>query len=163
MKISRRSWHYKIQSICGFYPSTNLCQHFWKTVVSILIMPFVGILVVWILMITILFVNPIELIAGRFTKWNDDKSRSLSPQQILLILLKGYSIDSLKSGVFSFNYNKTTRIWFMSRENGRAEIVEQAKMFNPSDIHSAPSKSGLVSTYLKAKKEKICPLIEWSE
>ena len=116
MRISRKSWHYKISTlVCDGEPyDDNLCVYFWRLVATIA------------LSMIILFVA-CTLILHYFT------SPMLIPTTIMILFI-----------VLSV----VLPVW---------AIMSFRARFGSPEIQ----KANLLFEYIKSKKDKVCPLIEY--
>lgn len=117
MKISRKSWHYKIRNLgndFGIYNDT-LCRYFWAIVIRIVL-------------ITVCTAAIATLVYGYFT----------SPFWISTSIMILFLISSVVLPVWAVCFVR-------KRFGGPPELPKETLIFE----------------YLKAKKNKVCPLIEY--
>lgn len=152
MKVSRKSWHYIVNSKVFEDPKGNLCGYFWQTILAIVL--FIPLYIV---------VFPVNLL-------QDGDSKDTSPlfswkvfaglffylaifllvNMILMFFVEHESVEAL--GVLGWIVAVSLLITYLSsiglfdRFKGKKE-----------------KKESLVVSYLKAKKKKVCPIIEFTE
>ena len=147
MKISKQSWHYRLVNDSFTLPSNNLCTYVWQIIVS---------LIFWL--IFIMFVSSAAFIIasglavfvlphfvdvwGYEGHWRVKKLIELVMVfgALFWIVCAGFSISYL----WGFLIDKL----ITDRREGSFKSVKSRK----------PS---IVSEYIKAKKQKICPMIEF--
>jgi hypothetical protein len=120
MKISRRSWHYRLLLRNNLDPPDNLCGYFWLLLVVIFLRAFVAAVYLFFL-------------------------------SILALLLWGF-ID--KFGVWrvaGFGLGVPACLVFLVI--GACRVPSVAKRFS----NTIPGQ------WLRAKKDRVCPTIEWTE
>jgi hypothetical protein len=137
MKISKQSWHYKAN--LWDYPHNNLCQYFWQVALSI------GVRIVgWGLLLLAgficLFILSYPFLIGfnvAEVTFNMHMMISSIVGWLISMTLVGYYID--------YRYYDNRLVKYLKRRKKAKENKEP----------------GLVGAYLKAKKEKICPVLEF--
>ncbi len=147
MEISRNSWHYRL---CNFAlglhskePSSSLCKYFWQVLFSpvLITMFFVFWAFVIALVLVVLFYVPGSI------------------ANTLLCNLLGILPDSFSVDLETFNYRSVLSSvvviigaficsWIDDKNKERA---------------AAGQPDGLVKSFIKAKKEKICPVLEFKD
>ena len=116
MRISRKSWHYRLNtSLYDYFNPNNLCEYFWKTVFALTIAMAIISMMIW-------------AVVGLTKHVVNDPWGSL----IFLSLIGciGFPIIAIKLLRYYFPSTKT-------------------------------KQESLVAEYLKAKKNRICPMIEY--
>ena len=118
MKISTKSWHYRLNSflINGQLKSQSLCNYFWRTLASVFVVTFI-----LLTSLAIFVVGPIVAIVT----WN-----------------VAYLAPTL---------------------GGVGMYLFLCILANLDEFDSRIAKKGLLPSYLKAKKDKVCPLIEFED
>lgn len=160
MNISTNSWHYKMNKFVhgrlrvGVDVSTSLCGYFWQTVFSpIIVITFV---LVGLLTITCMAWVFLYVIGGLFSTVLVvfdilPESYILKPTSYNLAFIPMSIIaDILLVGVF--------HVSFIYKSYKERKIQESLEKNKPID-----SKPLLVIEYIKAKKRKICPLINFTK
>lgn len=133
MKISSNSWHWKLNKIFTEYPrsSYSLCTYFWLTVRNICIVSFLTIMA---LIVTSAVLSPIGYLLGWYGS-SEFVYIGLGFDYIILalvvyILLKMYWEETIKPK------------WF--KDSGKTKT----------------KRVNIAFEYVKAKKSKICPILE---
>ena len=118
MKVSRKSWHYKLRSLGSYQYSDTLCSYFWgvvgKILICILVLMFISVYC-WILYLDITF-------------------RIFSMGVVITLLALFLSITSIDFYRSKFKYKYR---------------------YDPS------LQNNILIDYIKAVKNKICPIIEF--
>jgi len=145
MKISTKSWHYRWLSKLKIVQSRSLCVYLWQVVFSTTIFPGIALLILSAIVILALaclvgiFTVPLTLF-GVVT---------LSPDGILAATLifgtGSYALLVWNSGSYALKiYSRYKNRRYLSRD-------------------FVPVEDGLVVSYIKAKKAKICPFIDFTD
>ena len=143
MKFKKNSWHYRLNKYTGSEPSQgiSLCMYFWSTIFKALAVAGGCLIVV------VLLLSPVFLVAAI---WTDLK----------------YLDDLMDIATFFSVLGCIGLCGFYMSEYGNDRIVSVSEFVNK--IESKPTKAiskgtGLAVSFVKAKKQKICPLIEFEE
>ena len=139
MLISRYSWHYKFNNwfskhiVGDIHPkeSTNLCRYFWRTVRNLIVTTAILSFIVFCLAGITIFV--VRYINNLIVL---DTAVLIATGIVFLILL----IIALGIFIFVKYQDRQDKIEF-------GEIV--------------PKEPGLVKSFVKAKKSKVCPMIQY--
>ena len=141
MKISTKSWHYKLRDMYNTEPQRGLCKYFWQTVLLVLGLPFFGMYKLFIKL----------------------------PVYVKFALLFIYSFSSVVFFWYSLVYQEEPNIYFLfllpfvmlgvlfAFVLITWLIVELEQKIKSKDNN----KISLVKEYIKAKKQKICPILEF--
>lgn len=148
MKVNKNSWHYKALKnptlgVGGVYSwdiSKSLCVYFWQVLGMILVKIF-ALLVILPFLVGCLVVLPLTSLLG----WINTGVIVQQDLGFIALFVEGVA---LVLASFMFGVNKLKDI-YKSRENGRDEEAL---------VDKEPS---LLVEYIKAKKKKLCPIIEF--
>ncbi|MDE1833815.1 MAG: hypothetical protein KGH64_00595 [Candidatus Micrarchaeota archaeon] len=169
MIVNKNSWHYKVYkfSYLGVdYPSesTNLCQYVRRITI---VVPVIGAAVLTAVLIVVLS-NPIFFIAGRYLKmpWQGASSMEryqglrlgtfeLYPWHILLPTL-------IVIGEF-FLVRRLGWVYPVAVPVAFASVMLCALGVAYFFKQRSSTKPSLLGAWLKAKKERVCPLINFEE
>lgn len=152
MKVSKNSWHYRFNnewnSNFQYNLPTSLCSYFWYTVGTMGKVSFYGLLAV-VLGLIIGF--------GFYTDSLGYADPGLSLLSVLGLAILGLLVMTISIGLFLLiSYLLiTTYEW----------IVKKVSKWNDDRLNSkynTPGK-GLMTSFLGAKKKKICPMIEYGD
>lgn len=154
MIVSKNSWHYKlimqwgsgdVPNILSYNESLSLCQYFWGVIRAIL-----GLLVT-IIMASVLFggvayvcIAPIALVFSAFTGiwWDIPKYYELG---MFILIFAPITLLFAGIGATLFGPMKVFPKWFpVDKWVGMA----------------TPKKVNILVEWIKAKKSKVCPIIE---
>jgi len=144
MKISRNSWHYKLESAIWNSTASNLCQYFWRVVLATILSP--------LILIGKGFVCFLDLM----TDWSDDRARRkatrLSDKEVFTILLDKYGNVSEVLYKFSFYYNLPNVIkrWVQLHDDDSRERINKQIELYKSESNLAPKKHTIkkaIATY----------------
>jgi len=134
MKISRDAWHYRLMDQFNFYHPRNLCQYFWMTVWCLLVglgIFFFGLMIVFLAIIPLWW-------------WSE-------PTAPLGLLVAVGVIEISLLSVLLGN---------VVIERHEREIENGTRREPEIKLHVQKEPS-LLRLWLRAKHEKICPLIEF--
>jgi len=138
MKVSKNYWHYWLVDNVFTYPSRNLCTYFWQVpaavcviTVTVALCTAIALLGVYVLS-TPIWANVIQ------TDWQ-------------LICIMGCASAYIWYDLVFSNINKRYK-------DSTWNIIVFKKRSTSTPVDKKPS---LVWEYLKAKKDKVCPIIEW--
>lgn len=146
MKMSVNSWHFRIYNYVNGYPShISLCKYFWSAIGSTLILPLVAL---WRLFsvdtqdkITLSICIGVLVafnIAWAWFNW--------------LALLSVYGgIGAMLGIIYGVNWLKN-KFYHPKPKPPKAKKPKTVKAKHPN----------IVLEYLKARKRKVCPIIEWT-
>lgn len=155
MQISKKSWHFKLLDYYVIYPK-NLCSYFWLVVFLSLIYPFDRAYKLLRIHVYLKY---------KVTKfwWN----YILAPISISILSFYFLFGDSwMDSFPFSFGLPIAILISIGMLELvflGLYFLVEFLCFIDKRKKEKEPKKPNLLFEYLKAKKQKICPLIEYKK
>lgn len=137
MKINKKSWHYQLQRNFGIrleYCKISLCGYFWSTVFCLLICALLMVMIVPAIMVLSILPSSFFIV-----------------KEPSLINVSGF----LHIYILSF-------LWYMYRFESEYYQVHREK--KRSIKKNCPKKEpGLLISYIRARKEKICPLIEFED
>ena len=143
MKISTQSWHYKMVNKIFNYPSKSLCIYFWQIPYSAIVCAVCGIVMLTVIVgmvgtVLVLLAQPVAL-----NIWHVPVEDTLA-LGLLSTVVWGAVFKGLNEHFSAASWNK---VLFKVKTKPRKE-----------------KKPSLLLAYLKAKKDKVCPLIEfeWS-
>ena len=144
MQLSKNSWHYKLLRKSGLYiENISLCMYFWKVLTATIVMSLIIVIAVLILICLIaVLISPFIAVPTGFL--------ILGSTFWLLILLIVWL--RTKEHIENLDYWDRPRPWW-------AKPIYDSK----KTPIKPPKYISLTSAYIKAKKEKICPFIEWVE
>lgn len=158
MKLSKTSWHYKLNRWYTWKVPNNLCGYFWRTVwYTIAFIPTLIIFIpIWIYLLfskkkwdEAVYHYPmalgLNLVLGLITcmvlVWFHTLRGEHDPWQVVFIFgIVGYLAAT--TGLLAFFADKMAK---RRRTKGTS------------------NRPNLVKEYLKAKKNKYCPIIEWED
>lgn len=164
MKISKTSWHYKLNllarnEITGDLHSKNfkptLCRYFWATLMSVLVLVFKGfaaLLAIFgaVCMFWLIFGNTFMTLFSLYTGVGLDYTAhdlGFAMIGVICLIILGVGTESfLKSEINFWPEWFPVGKWVNKLRNKTNKIKE--------------SKPSLVVEYIKAKKSKVCPLLE---
>lgn len=174
MKINRNSWHYRLQDALEMDPwkKNNLCSYFWNTVLSMLL----GIMVAFPLLGTSLIVFVWWVTYRSLDKVYKSKHGETFAHydKYLFALVLGTSLLAITSGLGALFYNlePLESAWTVYAaafsmsvicSTGLYAIIKRATKDAGKYKLKPETTDDLLSAWLKAKKQKICPLIEFTE
>jgi hypothetical protein len=137
MKVNTRSWHYSIAEIVFDYPSHSLCVYFWQVVWAMLLVPALCIiLAAAIATIVVLLVLPIW-------QWWAGDVRSLQIFSAMCWIALGLITRSIALESAGRKFNTP---WWATALTKRKENT----------------KPSLLAEYIRAKRDKICPRIDFT-
>lgn len=158
MKLSKKSWHYRLNMWYTWSVPKNLCSYFWRTVWYLLILP-----------ITLILFIP------RGILWLFSKKRSWDGfiEEYLLVLTTNTALGLLFCMIIMFwHWAPSERDpwgviftlgcvgWVILTLAGIVWVVEILQERSRSKGREE-KKPSLLREYLRAKKNKYCPKIEW--
>lgn len=156
MKISKNSWHYKMLNQGAFglfekrYPSQSLCLYFWQVVYQIgalfLWLPFMG-----FLFVSVFAVGPLLLVATWFLA-----GELLTSHQAVMQILPEMLAPMVAAGMLGLVLYVFVIVAFFCA--GLSVLPKKIRTNQAVD-----SKPSLVIEYVKAKKQKICPILEFTD
>ncbi len=156
MKISKNSWHYKMlkQGAFGCFnhykPSNSLCLYFWQVAFQI------GALFLWLPLMGFLFVSvfavgPLLLVATWFLA-----GELLTSHEAMMQILPEMLAPLIAAGVIGLILYAAAIVAFSC-----AGLSILSKKIRANQV--VDSKPSLVIEYVKAKKQKICPILEFTD
>jgi hypothetical protein len=159
MKISTDSWHYKLLSRVWKYglpynsPPNNLCKYFWLTVATTLIYP------LW--RVSVALDNIDFDVKGPNWKWPDKwPSKSTMIDIIMLIWTFGFGIFDLMTGSYILaGIMFGIGIWWLLPKSFKRRIRYRYQYKPPKP--KKPKQPNIAIEYIKAKKKRVCPLLEF--
>lgn len=148
MKLSKNSWHYKLNKHVSnnyYIPPKSLCLYFWQTVGKMLALV---VALGGVCLIGLGFLSIILFLQTGITGW------VIWPEIIFelgAVLTAVILFLSMMGGVIATTegHMKVFPEWMKITRFKKHEQVEK--------------KPSLVVEYIKAKKEKVCPYIEWED
>lgn len=162
MIVSKDSWHYKLNSNCGGHDirytlrkgnKISLCEYFWETVKSIL-----GLLVTTTITTGLIGVcgyvilSPLLLMFSSFTGiwWDIAEYYKLGAIVMIftIILVPIFAVLSTLFGPM-----KVFPKWFPA-DKWLGKVIDKSK-------EHTPEKVNILVEWIKAKKSKVCPVIEF--
>lgn len=136
MRISKNSWHYKLCDFAFHKVSTSLCVYFWQVPIAILSTVAIFSLVAsMVALFVFILAQPLLLNINQLP---------FAATVFLGISSLGVWCATLKSFHETFNGCEWDRV--LIKKNSKED---------------KPKKESLIKAYLKAKKDKICPKIEF--
>lgn len=145
MKISRSAWHVRLsQKVFPGYQPKDLCSHFWIVVAGVVIALFTVLFVVsalglGVLALVILWIDS-RVFQYLLAHW----------QEVLLI--SGVAVGTGIVMLVSYIAVSASSRWLIERFH-----VNKMPHDTPP---KEPKQPGLLCSWIKAKKRKICPMIE---
>jgi len=140
MKVDVNSWHYRMVCRMNMTPSKSLCVYFWQAVWCTFMLCLVFPAILLFMLVGAVAFAPIPL--GDFILW---------------VFGAGVNIDGLNSYLLRLGVGYAAIIlmfvfWILCAywEERRIKIVEK-------------KEDGIFVSYVKAKKSKICPIIEFTD
>jgi hypothetical protein len=143
MNISKKSWHFKVLKFCGIYPSTSLCGYFWQVALG-------APLKVMFMALTCVVLAALSVIALFAV--------TLFPATLLFYAVSG--LDPSQEWIVLGSVSLA--IWLMAATEVTNNYRKKRRDLKPKDSF-AIKKPNLFLLYLKAKKEKVCPLLTFTE
>ena len=133
MKVSKRSWHYRLNTWRHrAYVPTNLCSHFWNTVGSMVVVIMIG---------AILTVGVAIVALAGFAYVYEGWMEHTRGTATVHIILSGILVMMIFAWLIYYWNTKSDALKALWRK------------------HPHPSET-LVGQYISARKRRICPLIE---
>ena len=151
MVLSKKSWHYWLYKQFFTRTPTNLCSYFWKALISIIFVTVAFILSLPWALIRVLINDPFE----------DEDDRRLGPMTGLG-LISWFVLFTAVSMILMFFSKKNVIIalggtgWLISASLLVVVLVEYL-------LKKKPLSKTLLGEFIKAKKGKYCPSIEWKD
>lgn len=151
MKLSKNSWHYKLNMLYDDWVPSNLCPYFWKTVYRTILLP-----------LNLVLAIPMFILEWIYGDRFDGKSdwiwiKAILGFMIFLVLLCGISAIAMlfiqREAVVAVGVTG----WIIIFGIGFSWLWGK---YQDSRENNPPS---LIGSYFKAKKEKVCPKIEWED
>lgn len=138
MNVSTSSWHYRLVDGLGWVHRKSLCLYFWQVVFAMLIAIALAILIPVSLLIVVVFVP--ACVGKLIYSFFDIAAPASNLVRITYFTLTGYGLFLLVFVVALFE------LWLRQKNK------------------SAPKKpDGLLASYIKTKKQKICPVINFED
>ncbi len=142
MNISKNSWHYKTIRNMNRTPSRSLCLYFWQVVFCSLFLYIIGPGV--LLGGGVCLAGGIPLVIGGLI--------THTPDADLLHWITAVKCWSVGLGAIAV---LTAVVWFVvTAWNFVADKFSDAKL---------DKENGVLVSYIQAKKEKVCPIIEFKD
>jgi len=161
MKISRSSWHYKLQDLVFAHdcPASNLCSYFWRIVSSVPII----LTVTTIVAILVLTSLPTIIVGGAFY-WMIQRRRKKQegfPRGFWFVFC-AINILTLAT-ILSVGSSVAVSIAIVNLLGAFTigGVINDEREYMIDDQVYKPKKPNLLDSWLKAKKQKVCPLIEY--
>lgn len=152
MIVNKNSWHYILNiwmESVKEWQNYTLCKYFWLTVLSLVKLAVstafaVGVGILGIFLLWLLLINPIlawvTLMAGMEVGWVDYDVMYIGMVGMMLAL---------------------TFIGTMETVNGRMKVVPEWINTTKKRGITPPKQPSLLLSWLKTKKDKVCPIIEF--
>ena len=150
MKVNKNSWHYRaiteetlgLTGVGSYNVSRSLCIYFWQVVISVVFKGFL-LLVMLPSLLSLFVVMPLVSVVGTLVTGN------LVQGDTGLIVLLAEALSVL-IGILLWGY---------------FTLVDKYRDYNYKKLLQDPidKEPSLVGQYIKAKKDKICPIIEFVE
>jgi hypothetical protein len=190
MKIDKNSWHYKVWEDSFENPyrvprSTSLCPYFWRVVGALawvparLVLLFLFWSIAWPVITVVLFSIGFRPITD-FSKGCDENSKwkplrvwkiQFYPAHVMFVAGSAYFWHGLLSSIVAHGGFKSEFEFFMALgfvlllTGLLGSLVFAASYIDPTHklvpLTSTPEAEPLVISFLRAKKENICPLLEF--
>jgi hypothetical protein len=160
MKLSKSSWHYKLNNWYTYGVPRNLCGYFWRTVWYTITVP-----------ITLILFIPYWLLCSVDVVDTDkEKITEVYPQALIIDMIvfvmfcmirmwfnlsmeaKGFSAIALIFGILGWVIAFGILISSMVSSYQKKHKTKQKE-----------KRPNILIEYIKAKKNKYCPIIEWEE
>lgn len=144
MKVSRNSWHFRFNKEVGeafgmgAYPGKTLCSYFWGTIWNMVVMCFVAVLV-WVFLV--LMGIPVFAAFG-INNLSIFLTATLYPIAGMGLVA---CVCCIGAGIIWLSDYLQDKRWQRQEAREQAGIVK---------------RPNLVVEYIKAKKQKVCPIIE---
>lgn len=149
MKVSRKSWHYKVlldqHKAKVRNDNTSLCNYFWMVVSGVLCNIAAGLLIT-ILVVCVLFLIGLPIL-NAFMYYTDINFIQLDPKIVNFCITFTAAVSSVYIGSFIFRSIKKLFGYIRYKFWGFNRKMES-------------ENNSLLYNYLRAKKNKICPMIE---
>lgn len=164
MIISRDSWHYKLLNKFDFRIPSSLCPYFWKVVLCVglsIILGAISLGLVWALFYGIgheIFFKGVS--SFDLTLWQHVQCvlySVLFDLWISVVIYSGFYIFSkgVRSETHEFVYESKLFAKIRKYEDYNEYLKANKKGYYKE------RKPGILLSYLKAKKEKVCPTLEF--
>lgn len=132
MKISKKSWHYRFLRAQRYAVPTSLCPYFWAVVFEALKMLVIGAILIALAAIVAM---------------------------ILFVTPIGYMFDA--SWVTEKEMGASVAFWAMIIIMATVEGTRRFYRRLRQKRAATPKEPNIVTAYIKARKEKICPTLEF--
>lgn len=168
MIINTKSWHYRLLKSLDCNIPRSLCPYFWKTV---LMSMFVLMMSVIALIAVSLFAYGIGYMSFMPKEFSWEVFASMTILDHIKCVLYSLAFDvvgafgtfvffytissSIRSDVNEFVYEKVPR--------DKREFEYYHQYYRNKRKNKKPKQKSLIIAYLKARKEKICPTLEFKE
>jgi hypothetical protein len=167
MKFSEHSWHVKANYISfRWVPNgrISLCPYFWMTVGAVIGMPF------------ILALRPVYHWFDAREPWSQDKKERVAWEIIIGLWVVIFAYWSWTAVVYALQHGLWATLGLIGFYLGLVGLIilivigSGYLVLYYQDHHvpkarpaSKPRQPSLLKEWAKAKKSKVCPIIEWEE
>lgn len=141
MKVNVNSWHFRTVCRMNFTPSRSLCVYFWQVVWSTFMLYLVFPAILLVILICGVAFMPIPV--GDFLLWIFGAD----------VNIEGLNSYLLRLGIGYIGIILVVGFWILCAylKEKRSEKVASEK------------QDSILTSYIKAKKSKICPIIEFTD
>ena len=147
MKLSKNSWHYKLNMLYDDDVSYNLCPYFWKTMYRAILLPLNLVLAIPIFIITWIYRDRYDEGDPMWMKGLLGFTIYLGITAVICMALMFFIQNEITIAFGSGGWI----ILFITFGRWVHEKYEDRK------------QTSIFNSYFKAKKEKVCPKIEWED
>lgn len=164
MIISRDSWHYKLLNKFDFRIPSSLCPYFWKVVLCVGLSIILGVVLIAFAFAIIHGIGYATFFKGvsffDLTLWQHIQCvlySLLIDLCIVITVCSGFYIlsKSVRSETHEFVYESKLFAKIRKYEDYNEYLKANKKGYYKE------RKPGILLSYLKAKKEKVCPTLEF--
>lgn len=154
MIINKNSWHFKIYKTFNNtwnLPKT-LCAYFWKTLIPVLVVSFVGLMA-----LTVITIGGSQILTKFFvfsSLWTLVPA-SLVVGALFIALCVGFSV------VVVLGIPKLIDLYRERKHDKEIEFEVENLERIKNGLEPIERKKSLIGEYLKARKEKVCPTLEY--
>lgn len=142
MNISKNSWHYRTIRNMNRTPSKSLCVYFWQVVMCTFFLYIFTPIIFLVMGIAVAGAIPM-LIGAIMTSTADAELHNW------IVVVKCWSIG------LGFIVALAAVVWFI--------VSIWSYVGSKLSNFSVDSEKGLLVSYVKAKKQKVCPIIEFKD
>lgn len=170
MKINKNSWHYKALNRVDLSPPRTLCGYFWKLVLACCLHVFMGVLMIAYLLCLplialVAFMGGMKPNSWKAVEWNEykrikvTKNVALYPAHVIfpaLVLATVFIAVVMNNPLLFMALVAPAMLFFVWVKDN--PYVKQSQETSENEPLTA---TGVVFAFIKAKKRKVCPLIEY--